>query len=232
MSCGFNSKHYVETLTDLEKKGYHITPVSDFFKGRFYDKHILLRHDVDLSLDYALDMALLEKDLGISSTYYILLQSDLCNAMSPEGMELIKRIKGAGHEIGLHIDTRYYQGVIEFSTLEKIAKTTITMWSKHLHNITPDVPDYLKRYGDPNCAMDAGYNYIADSGMTWRNGCFCSSLKSDRALLLIHPEWWTVPKNNRWEILDFLELQTVYERQKAFNSFREILKERVLLVEP
>ena len=50
-----------------------ITPVGDFFHHKTYDKQILLRHDVDLSLDHALDMALLEKDNDIHATYYILL---------------------------------------------------------------------------------------------------------------------------------------------------------------
>lgn len=230
----FSVKHYLDTLHSFLDAGYHIGPVGDYFHNDIYYKHILLRHDVDLSLDYALDMALLEKDNGIHATYYILLESSLYNTLSPKGRESIRAIRAAGHEIGLHIDTRYYQGAIEFSILSNIAGQTVSQWSKHLYINTPPAADILlkKEYGNAEVPINNCYKYIADSGMSWRDGCCCQS-KEDKIQLLIHPEWWMVSpagKRNKWEILEDLKEEAKGTITQGFREFRELLNNRVIEV--
>ena len=226
--CSFTPSHYQNTINSFLDKGYHIGPVSDYFQNKIYAKHILLRHDIDFSLDYALDMALLEKDMGVYATYYILTRSDIYNAASPEGARTIHDIHNAGHEIGAHLDSRYYLGAIEFSLLSDIAHQEVIQWSKHLYTITPD--PVAPEYGNADIPLKNGYQYIADSAMSWRDGCFCTKT-GNKLQILIHPEWWMVQPNgeaNRWEVLEVLEAAANRKTAAAYMDFRNLLKEREL----
>ncbi len=42
-------------------------------------RYLILRHDVDFSVDRALELAKIENNYGISSTYFFLLHSDFYN---------------------------------------------------------------------------------------------------------------------------------------------------------
>ncbi len=227
----FTPLHYVETIEKYMDHGYHISPVSDYFKERIFDKQILLRHDVDLSLDYALDMALLEKDHGIKSTYYILLHSNLYNAMSPEGTEKVREIRRAGHEIGLHVDTRYYHGAVEFSILSNIAETSVVQWCQHLITVTPPPSSGLK---DHNAYIPTknGFKYLSDSAMNWREGCWCNHLNEyDKMAILIHPEWTMCDpsgKKTKWEIMDELCEDWRSQAEKFFRGFKDIVMQYIV----
>ena len=221
--CGFTIKHYLETINLYRDNGYHIGPVGDYFHNDVYHKHILLRHDVDLSLDYALEMALLEKDNDIHATYFILVTSDLYSAVSPKGRERIKAIKDAGHEIALHVDSRYYMGTCEFTVLSEIAETTISTWARHLVNLTPelDIPR--------DAATIPNYKYLSDSAMNWREGCWCNHIgEYDKMQILIHPEWtMTSPagKRNKFEIIEDLKQEAKGNVSDNFRQFRELVEE-------
>lgn len=59
----------------------------------------ILRHDVDLLPGNALITARVEKNLGISGTYYFRITPEVFNA------GLIKEIESLGHEVGYHYET-------------------------------------------------------------------------------------------------------------------------------
>ncbi len=65
------------------------------------DKILLIRHDVDRSIDIALDLAQLEKDAGIRATYFLLPSANYFD-YSERLAEKIKILSEMGHEIGLH----------------------------------------------------------------------------------------------------------------------------------
>ena len=65
-------------------------------------EQILLRHDVDHSIDAALLLSHYEKEKKISSTYFILHTAKYFN--NEKTLEKIKKIEDNGHEIGLHIN--------------------------------------------------------------------------------------------------------------------------------
>ena len=65
MSCGFDLVHYGELITAAQAGGNRFA----HFEGAPARGTVILRHDVDLSLDAALRMAELEHDAGASATY-------------------------------------------------------------------------------------------------------------------------------------------------------------------
>jgi len=62
----------------------------------------VIRHDVEFSLDRALKLAEIEKQLGVISTYTVQLRNNTYNALSEKNVNLVHEIKSLGHKIGLH----------------------------------------------------------------------------------------------------------------------------------
>lgn len=98
---------YIRLMTELKDEGYHFSGYHNYNEN---EKTVILRHDVDMSLEAALRMAMLEREMDIHSTYFILISSDVYNAFSKRSVEYIHKIKGAGHDIGLHFDEKKYEG--------------------------------------------------------------------------------------------------------------------------
>lgn len=217
--CGFNLDHYFDILYRYIEKGYVILPNAKV------NRHIHLRHDVDLSLAYALELAKEEQKRDISATYYIMLHSDLYNAQSPEGIEQIRDIRKLGHSIGLHIDTRTHLPN-DFQTISLIVGERVGDWRKHLSNLTPEfvVPE----------PRPEGYKFISDSGMNWRETCFCNHIgKYDKMEILVHPAWWVVSpagKRNKFEILEDIQEECKGNVIYHFRQFRQLLEEYQIML--
>lgn len=221
MECNFSLNHYFKTLYDYINAGYVILPDA---KVR---RHIHLRHDVDLSLSYALELAKEEQKRDIFSTYYIMLHSDLYNATSPEGIDQIQEIHRLGHKIGLHLDTRCHLSN-DFHTLSIIVGERVTDWRRHLVNITPEftIPE----------PRPINYKFLSDSGMNWREGCFCQHIgKYDKMEILIHPEWHIVSpsaKRDRFEIIEDIKAETKGTVSQSFGEFRDIVQTYIQEIKP
>ena len=145
MKCNFSYKHYFEVLKNA-KKEYAIGPVRDYKKLKKNKKYIILRHDIDISLDHAIKIAKKEAKYGIFSTYFILLHSPYYNASDENSFEKIRKISNLGHEIGLHYDVTFLEknsGSIvknlndEVNILSKISNTKITSIAQHDPTYSP-----------------------------------------------------------------------------------------------
>ena len=157
MSCTFDLEHYRELLAAAQTGGYRFA----FFDSDPRPGDLLLRHDVDLSLEAALAMAELEAELGAAATYFLMTRSEFYNLASPSGEAAIERLRRLGHRVGLHA---------VYPDAEHDARfDPVLAW----HN--PD-PDYLTApvEGFVN-AMQAGFfdpeHYRSDSNQRWRHGC-------------------------------------------------------------
>src|SRR5262252_1433005 len=98
MTCDFSLTHYRELLRAARDGGYRwagfdVPPSAG---------DLILRHDVDLSLDGALAMAEVEADEGAWSTWFLMTRSVFYNLASPEGERAIARLRELGHRVGHH----------------------------------------------------------------------------------------------------------------------------------
>jgi hypothetical protein len=176
-SCSFDLGHYEELLDAAESGGYRFA----FFDGRPEPATILLRHDVDLSLGSALTMAELEAERGVTATYFLMTRSEFYNLDSASGEAALDRLRGLGHQIGLHAVWPHADFDERFDP--------VFVW----HNPDPQymhVPvDGLVNVFDPPW----GDVYRSDSNQRWRHGCPHEELRAgafERLQLLIHPEIW------------------------------------------
>jgi hypothetical protein len=182
MSCAFDFEHYRELLAAARAGGYRYA----FFEGEPRRGDLLLRHDVDLSLDAAVRLAELEADAGAQATYFLMTQSVFYNLASEEGERALARLRELGHRVGLHAVYPHAAFDDRFDP--------VLAW----HN--PD-PDYMRDPVDgPVNVMQATWfspeTYRSDSNQHWRSGCPHEELR-DGAFpwlqLLTHPEIWAYP---------------------------------------
>ena len=96
-----------------------------FSKAKFsrdkMEKKVLLRHDIDESLEKTQRIAEIEAGLGISSTYFLLFRSPFYNMFSSDQEMLIRNIIDKNHFIGLHFDYSGYS----INTVSQLAHQVI-----------------------------------------------------------------------------------------------------------
>ena len=180
--CAFDLAHYRELLAAAKAGGYRLAS----FDREPAAGDLLLRHDVDLSLDAALTLAELEADAGVSATYFLMTRSVFYNLASGEGDRALARLRELGHRVGLHA---------VYPTLDLDGRfDPVVAW----HN--PD-PEFMREPLDGAVnVMQAPYfdpdHYRSDSNQDWRSGCPHEELAAGRfewLQLLTHPEIWAYP---------------------------------------
>lgn len=182
MSCDFSLEHYGELLRAARSGGYELTG----FDRAPEPGELILRHDVDLSLDAALAVAELEAREDAWSTWFLMTRSVFYNLASKEGAAAIERLRALGHRVAHHavwpdidLDERF---------------DPVVAW----HNPDPgymqaEIPGAVNvmepRFFDPE-------HYRSDSNQQWRHGCPHGDLAAGRfewLQLLTHPEIWAFP---------------------------------------
>ena len=179
MTCDFSLDHYRDLLVAAREGGYR-------FAG--FDRPpepgvVILRHDVDLSLEAAVAVAEVEYEEGAVATYFLMTRSVFYNLASSEGERAIERLRELGHRIGHHA---VWPHVDLDDRFEKVVA-----W----HNPEPDymqaeIPDAVNVMRLP--FFDPG-RYRSDSNQHWRSGCPHEQLargELEWVQLLTHPEIW------------------------------------------
>jgi hypothetical protein len=179
VSCDFSLDHYRELLDAARAGGYRFGS----FDSEPQEGELLLRHDVDLSLDAALRLAELEAEAGAQATYFLMTESVFYNLASHEGVQALARLRELGHRVGLHavwpnavVDERF---------------DPVVAW----HNPDPEymhepVGSVVNVMQEPWFSPDT---YRSDSNQHWRSGCPHEDLRAGRfpwLQLLTHPEIW------------------------------------------
>lgn len=229
----FTLASYEDFLRRAQLHDIEILRVKDHSRVRKGQASIILRHDIDFSLDAALKMAESEAALGVVSTYFVLLRSPFYNALSPRGTEIIRRISSLGHEIGLHWDgsllssetTRAHDTLkSEAQILGSLAGQTVVSAAQHVPRLGYlDVSDLFENdtYSE---SFQKSYAYVSDSSMRWRTRNL-NDVLSEKAHfhLLIHPIWWaTAGDDYRGKIATLCETQA-HDLRREYDAFLAII---------
>ena len=182
MSCDFSLEHYREILRAAGEGGYRFA----FFGSPPSEGDLFLRHDVDLSLEAALEMAELEADEGVATTYLLMTRSVFYNLASHEGERAIAQLRELGHQVGLHAVHQEFELDARFDP--------IVAW----HNPEPAFMT-APIDGVVNVMEQTHFDpatYRSDSNHRWRSGCPHDELRAGAfpwLQLLVHPEIWVYP---------------------------------------
>jgi len=192
-ACAFDLSHYRELLEAAKAGGYSWARFDRIPQpGDLY-----VRHDVDLSLEAAVEMARLEHELGARATYFLMTESSFYNLDSRVGHYAQRQLREWGHAVGLHavhpraeLDDRF---------------DPVIAW----HN--PDA-EYMSEpiVGAVN-VMEPPYftpgHYRSDSNAHWREGCPHEQLATGEfewLQLLVHPEIWVYDGETMRETMESL----------------------------
>ena len=198
----FTTDHYHELLI-LAKSKWNFVAYDNIQTEK---KCILWRHDVDYSLNRAYKLAQIEKDVGVTATYFINPHSEFYNLAELSQFKLIKEIMTLGHHVGLHFDTLFYSGFTE-TELNNALKNEVGYF-QWLLGVSPKVFSFHNpraehfRYqaetyaGLINCysqRFKSEIPYCSDSNGYWRFKRLKNFLNdsNDKCLqVLTHPGWW------------------------------------------
>tara|TARA_B100000029_G_scaffold513542_1_gene613464 strand:- start:1545 stop:2294 length:750 start_codon:yes stop_codon:yes gene_type:complete len=231
----FSYNNYSDLLNQIS--GY--LPIMSFDEiNPNTSRFLIIRHDVEFSVNRAYAMALIEKKLGISSNYFFQIRSNSYNLLSKQNIEMILSIKKMGHNIGLHVHLGSYNESLDIkdyilndiNILSNILGISINSFSFHRpsrrileKNIKID--GIINTYQDLFFELtddfeNAKVRYISDSNHQWKYGDpFNVKFKNIQKLqLLIHPDNWT--KSGENNIKNFKHL-IIEKNQEIRDTFKE-----------
>lgn len=196
----FTRRWYRSFLRSIQSKGYRFRSFDD----RLTEGDVVLRHDVDLSVDAAVEMARIEADLGIESTYFLLLTSPLYNVFESGTREQVEQLRALGHDVGVHFSTHAYwpggdrptdadlsrQVRREQSAFEAVVESPSSSVSFHMPPwwvLDRPFAGFQNTY-EP--ALFSEIDYVADSSQRWRDEHPLDGGLGETVQLLTHPGLW------------------------------------------
>lgn len=238
----FSQDSYESLLRALNSSGYRFLAFSEVASVSPADRVCLMRHDVDISMDFAVDMARTEYSQGVRATYFLMLRSPMYNLMSRHCLAAVRELLDFGHEIALHFDAGCPSEVgisieddirFELDILSGLVGSSVCAFS--LHQPTEEVirqriaiSGVINTYHPDQLA---GFKYISDSNRRWREENPYQLIAADvpRVQLLIHPIWWmceaphTSDCWNRAIERNFIsEQKQLLETERAYGAERAV----------
>ena len=226
MNFEFTHSAYRILLESFLEQGYRVCA---FDEADPEARHLIVRHDIDMSLALAEPIAAIEADMGLSAVYFVLVSSVFYNPFSPASRRSLEKIRALGHEVGLHFDAAHYDDrdesldaavEAECNILEMAVGTTVRTISFHrpvskLQSLARPLAGRRHAY-EPRFFSEMGY--CSDSRGAWHHGhpLEHEAFLEGRAIqLLTHPIWWS--EENVTEPLPKLD-QFLHERRQLMES--------------
>ena len=226
----FNYAEYRNIITLVKQN----LPIMDFSEvNDEVDAFCVLRHDIEFSIDRALQMARIEhEDLNVHSTYTVQLRNNTYNALSQKNIEAIQEIESMGHYIGLHqnppqmSDDELVDYITkDIETLEHYYGFSVDRFAFHRCGSNPGILErYVEVPGKINCYAkeffhyfsgdkpeDIRVHYLADSNHDWKYG---------------HPfniDYWDLPQKMQLLTHPYSWTERGYEN---ISNFTKLIKER------
>ncbi|MBO4988569.1 MAG: hypothetical protein J6C63_06980 [Lachnospiraceae bacterium] len=185
----------------------------DYHKALTSDKFILMRHDVEYSVERAYELAKVESSMDFTSTFFFQWTNNSYNILSRKNKDLIKDMHERGHTIGLHFalngmtDMEQIRKQIakEMDILNSMFEFKIDTFS--IHRPSKDVlRENIKLPGIINAYQDEFFTfaenvtentpvsvkYLSDANHIWRYGYPDEKniLENDKVQILTHPFAW------------------------------------------
>lgn len=197
---GYTYDWYRAFLAELDSEGRRFRSYGDELTAG----DVLLRHDVDLSPERALEVAHIEADLGVRATYFFLCSAPLYNPLDHPIRDVIGRIEALGHDVGLHFSTHQYWGSddrpdddavraridAERAVLSAVAADPVEAVSFHIPPewVLRRTFDGIESTYEPRFFSEIGY--YGDSNGRWRREAPRVDEFSEKVQVLTHPGLW------------------------------------------
>jgi len=205
----FSYDDYKEIIRIMKSTGNY----TDYKHALTRDKFVLMRHDVEYSVERAYQLSKVEESMDFTSTFFFQWTNNNYNILSRRNMDMIKDMHERGQTIGLHfalngltdMDVIKKQIVKEINMFSEMAGFTIDIFS--FHRPSKDVlreniklPGIINAYQDDfftfaeEVTPDTKVNvkYMSDANHIWRYGYpdEANITGYDKVQVLVHPFAW------------------------------------------
>lgn len=205
---GFTLSTYSETLAAYRADGYAVTSFEHFLADP-QEQHLILRHDIDNSLELAMRVARADAEAGCSSSFFLRVHARGYNLLSLPSLMMIREIEELGHEVQLHLEGGFGHllGGDEFTWADRQRTIFEAAVGRSLGGFSVHEParmggisfadkllerwEEAKYHAYEDRFMLPSMKYISDSSGSWREGHFRLWVGREPLLhVLTHPIWW------------------------------------------
>ncbi len=221
----FSYDEYKEIIRLIKESGRG----ANFYQAAKKEEFIIMRHDVEFSVDRAYALSKLELSMDFTSTYFFQWTNNSYNILSKKNQDMIRDMHERGQKIGLHFALN---GLTDMEEIRKKIAQEVRVLSEMLgfeikqfsfHRPSSDVlreniklPGIINAYADEFFTFaeevtddtPVKVKYISDAKHRWNYGIPDAQTlaKYDKVQILTHPYSWT-PKgydnlNNFKTLLD------------------------------
>lgn len=214
---GFSLKDYSDTLKAYLDDGYAVTGFREYLDDP-QPKHLVLRHDIDNSIEQAARVARVDAEAGCTSSIFLRVHARGYSLMSLPSLLIIREMEELGHEVQLHLEGGIGDvlGGDNFEWAERQRTVFETAVGRPLGGFSLHEParlggiefatELLSRWSDtvryhsyePRF-MTPQMKYLSDSSGNWREGHFALWVGKEPLMqVLTHPFWWfeKIPAEN------------------------------------
>lgn len=214
---GFSLKSYADALRAYLDAGYAVTSFQEYLADP-QPKHLILRHDIDNSIEQALRVARVDAEVGCTSSIFVRVHARGYSLMSLPSLMIMREMEELGHEVQLHLEGGIGEAMggtnLEWAERQRtVFETAVNRplggfslheparlggfeFASHLLDLwgpTVSYHSYEPRFMMPSM------KYLSDSSGNWREGHFALWVDKVPVLqVLTHPFWWfeRVPAEN------------------------------------
>ena len=230
----FTYDAYRGLLSLLRQQGYFFTDYHDYIT---HPRCVILRHDIDSSIQQAVRLAELEAEEGVKSTYFVLLRTDFYNPASSISQKGLLRIQSLGHELGLHFDEESYPVGTTAETVERILQekeilanicscsiTTVSMHrpSKAILEADLHISGMVNSYGQ---TFFHDFKYLSDSRLHWREPVeeIIQAGIYERLHILTHAFWYHEQEESLSEsVSTFIRSANLERYRQTMENFTDL----------
>lgn len=239
---------YRNIIRDIKSTGKAMGYAEAIGKEEF----VIMRHDIEFSIDRAYNMSLVESEENFVSTYFVQITNNSYNAFSKRNIDMLKDMSTRGHHIGLHyhlngqLDPVLVRDGVrdQLRIMSEMLGMDINSYSFHrpvkevyYYNIT--IPYTINAYSKEFFTFaenvqeddDLEVKYIADSKHRWNYGFpnYETLMKHKKVQILIHPFSWTDRGydnlDNFSSLIDEKQKELIDTLNDEFQRFREVKDE-------
>lgn len=216
----YSLRSYADTLDAYLQNGYAVTSFEQYL-ALPKERHLILRHDIDNSIEQAIRVARIDAKHGCTSTFFMRVHAHGYNPLSLPSMQIMQEMENLGHEVQLHLEGGLHEWLggddsewadRQRSVFEAAVGRPLRGFSSHEPARMGGVAfadALLDRWGVEyhayeNRFMSPQMKYLSDSSGRWREGHFGMWVGKEPLMhVLTHPFWWyeRSPAENYWASL-------------------------------
>jgi hypothetical protein len=199
---------------------------------------VILRHDVDYSIDAALALATEEAARGVGATYFLLLNGFYYNLFDPRYASAPSQLVALGHEVGLHYDVNFLRRFplaewprlmrLQADVLHALSGRPVASIAMHQPGLYGEDPlrghpelDFINAYDDKYFRE---MTYVSDSCRAWRDAAWTLLTEGPippRMQLVLHPLNWGPHDRDRTAIFHDMHASLARDIEAAGRDLLE-----------